>query len=46
MTEQQRAAKDYAAGRQQRDPEAVQIGRHNARSGASNTSASNPGGAR
>ncbi|WP_328427858.1 hypothetical protein [Streptomyces sp. NBC_00443] len=46
MTEQQRAAKAYADSRGQRDPEAVQIGQHNARTGASNTSGSNPGGAR
>lgn len=43
MTEQQRAAKAYADSRGQRDPEAVQIGQHNARTGASNTSGSNPG---
>ncbi|MGA5202753.1 hypothetical protein [Streptomyces variegatus] len=46
MTEQERATRDYAAGRERRDPEAVQVGRDNARNGASNTSRSNPGGAR
>lgn len=46
MTEQERAAKAYEAGRDQRDPQAVQIGQHNARTGASNTSGANSGGAR
>jgi hypothetical protein len=31
MTEQERAAKAYAAGRERRDPEAVQRGQDNAR---------------
>ncbi|WP_267928864.1 MULTISPECIES: hypothetical protein [unclassified Streptomyces] len=38
MTEQERAAKDYAAGRDQRDPDAVQMGRDNARIGGANSS--------
>ncbi len=45
MTEQERAAKDYAASRDQRDPDAVQMGRDNARiDGAATGSTS--GGAR
>ncbi|MFJ4627128.1 hypothetical protein [Streptomyces sp. NPDC088847] len=44
MTEQERAAKAYQNGRDQRDPDAVQMGRDNARiDGAATGSA---GGAR
>jgi hypothetical protein len=44
MTEQERAAKAYAAGRQQRDPAAVQRGQDTARINGANTSGANPGG--
>lgn len=46
MSEQQRAREAYRSGQQQRDPQAVQQARDNARINGAATSGSNAGGAR
>ncbi|MER6367357.1 hypothetical protein ABT255_03075 [Streptomyces mirabilis] len=46
QTEHARARQAYTAGREQRENGDVQRGQDNARSDGSNTSGSNPGGAR
>ncbi|MFF1468000.1 hypothetical protein [Streptomyces mirabilis] len=46
QTEQERARQAYAQGSEQRESRDVQRGQDNARIDGSNTSGSNPGGAR
>ncbi|MDH6489612.1 hypothetical protein [Streptomyces sp. SAI-127] len=46
MTEQEKARQAYAAGREQRDGDAVQMGQDNARIDGAATGTSNQGGAR